>query len=82
MSGDDIKKEIEQQVMGTMHSVRKEVKNYIVGFYISIVSMILCLVIGFYIGSSQTNSTGKMVYHTQRKVDLMMDHFGIKYNGK
>jgi len=78
---EDIKKEIEAQVTGTRLSIMKEFKIHMRNFYISVIGMLFCLVLGFYIGTSQTDSTAKMIFHTQKKIDLIMGNLGIKYNG-
>lgn len=79
---DEIKQEIEAQITGTRLSIMKEIKTHIKMFYFSVLGMIFCLFLGFYIGTSQNDSTSKMVYHTQKKIDLLLDKFEIKYRSK
>lgn len=79
---EDIKKEIETQITGTRISIMKEIKNQIKCFYISVIGMIFCLMIGFYIGSSQLASTKSMIYHTQKKIDLILNDLNLKYHSK
>lgn len=79
---EDIKREIENQITGTRLSIMKEITKQIKIFYISVILIIFSLVFGFYIGSSQSDSTMKMMYHTQKKVDLILNHLDIKYQPK
>jgi ribosomal protein S19 len=75
---DDIRAEITKQINRTREAMNNEIRTHIRSFYISIIAMMICLVLGFYVGSEHSDSTSKMIYHTQRKVDLIIKHLGIK----
>ena len=77
-----LKAEIKDQITGTRLSIMSEIKSQIRMFYISVIGMIFCLFLGFYIGVSQHDSTSKMVYHTQKKIDLILKKMNLEYKAK
>ena len=79
---EELKAEIKDQITGSRLSIMSEIKTQIRMFYFSVLGMTFCLFLGFWIGTSQTDSTSKMVYHTQQKVDLILEKLNIKYKAR
>ena len=78
---EEVANEIECQITKTRLSIMKEFKLHMRNFYISSICMLFCLVLGFHIGVSQTGNTQKTVSAMVVKIDLIIDHLGLKNDG-